>query len=136
MRLPFNRQSDARTDHNVLLTREYESALKSGGTWYGLTGRGIRGGVPGNQANVIEALAELVNAGKLKSKTEGNHHNAPTYYWLPGKNRADSKPVKPGTSREQAGNKGNKPEDEDWQSPTPMANPAAPNVPAGWLEVW
>jgi hypothetical protein len=71
------------------------------GQWCGLKGGEIEEAVTGKRENIRSALTELVNAGKLKSKTEGNHHNAPTYYWLPGQNRADSKPVKPGTSREQ-----------------------------------
>ncbi len=40
-----------------------------------------------------------------------------------------------GRSRDEAGTKGTKLENEDWQSHAPMANSSAPNVPAGWAEV-
>ena len=72
-----------------LLASEYDSALKDGGIWHGLTTNRIEKGAPGMGTNLRDALNELVNAEKLKSKTEGNHRTAPTFYWLPGQNRVD-----------------------------------------------
>jgi hypothetical protein len=58
--------------------------------------------VSGKAANVRHCLGALVKDGALRSKTEGQHATAPTFFWLPSQTRVDYAGDKKGTKRDEA----------------------------------
>jgi len=88
-----------------LLTREYESCQKEGQDWVGMTGGHIEKGVIGKAVNIRRALSEMTKAGKLKSKTEGLHTTAPTFYWIQDQERVSPSSPRGGRSLAVVGEK-------------------------------
>ena len=94
-----------------LLNRDYESCQEESQDWAGMTGGRIEKGVGGKAANVRRALAEMTKSGILKSKTEGLHATAPTFFWIPGQDRVSPASQRKGRSRDE-GNEKNGAEDQ------------------------
>ena len=86
----------------AFLEHEYEAVRKEGGDWVGMSSSRIEKGVSGKAANVRHCLGALVKDGALRSKTEGQHATAPTFFWLPSQTRVDYAGDKKGTKRDEA----------------------------------
>ena len=97
-----------------LLKTEYEAAMRGDGVWQGLTKNRIVQGVTGTAANVRTALDEMVKAGTIQTRKDGNHATAKTFFWLPGQILTEDSAKESRRSTDEATPKGGNPDQPSW----------------------